>query len=176
MKGQDFYKVCIECPDSCCRYAKPPISDRREKIIQDYIKNKNLRLNNPFTRNEYTYPREDADGYCIFYYKETKKCMVHNVKPETCVAGPITFDVNFERKEIELYLKISEICPLAGLMGLEKKIFKEHMNNAKKEIFRLIKELPLKELEAILQIEEPETFRICAFRILDDQILEISIK
>jgi hypothetical protein len=108
----------------------------------------------------YTFPREDAEGYCVFYDKQTRKCKVHPVKPETCVAGPITFDINKQTQKIEWYLKMEKICPLAGILHKNGEILKKHLESAKKEIFRLVHGLDPEALRAILKIEEPETFKI----------------
>lgn len=109
---------------------------------------------------DYVFPREDEEGYCVFHEKETKKCIIHPVKPETCVAGPITFDVNPKTGKIEWYLKMEKICPLAGKLYRNTKMLETHLKSAKKEILRLIRQLDAKALNAILKIEEPETFKI----------------
>jgi hypothetical protein len=82
------------------------------------------------------------------------------VKPETCVAGPITFDINTKTQKIEWHLKKRTICPLAGRLYADKERLKKHQVLAKKEIRRLVKELDTKALRAILKIEEPETFKV----------------
>jgi len=82
------------------------------------------------------------------------------VKPETCVAGPITFDINKETEKIEWFIKMEKICPLAGLVFEDKDLLKSHVRSAKREIKRLIKELDSDALTAILKKDEPETFKI----------------
>lgn len=103
---------------------------------------------------------EDHEGYCIFYDRAAKKCRIHPVKPETCVAGPVTFDINKNSGKIEWYLKFEEICPLAGVMYRDKNALREHLQTAKREIMRLVRELPAEALRTILKREEPETFKI----------------
>jgi Fe-S-cluster containining protein len=117
-------------------------------------------IQNPFTQTMYTFPREDTEGYCIFYDKQTRKCKIHPVKPETCVAGPITFDINKQTQKIEWYLKMEKICPLAGILHKNGEILRKHLESAKKEILRLVYGLEPEALRAILKIEEPETFKI----------------
>ena len=113
-----------------------------------------------FVQSAYTYPREDKDGYCDFYNRNTRKCRIHVVKPETCVAGPITFDIDKKTKRIEWYLKTSEVCPLAGVLYENKRALTKHLKLAKKEILRLVQKLDPEALQGILRVEEPNTFKI----------------
>ena len=86
--------------------------------------------------------------------------MVHSVKPETCRAGPITFDINFRTKKVEYFLKKSEICAYAGELFKNKPALNDHFEVAKKEILRLIKELTADELRELTKIDEPQTFKV----------------
>jgi Fe-S-cluster containining protein len=163
LKGKrqsNFFNVCIGCIPSCCHNARPPLTVRRKQIIEAYLKEQGFHVENPFTQTAYVFPREDTEGYCIFYDKKTKKCQIHSVKPETCVAGPITFDINMKNKKIEWHLKMEKICSLAGAIGKDEKTLKKHLESAKREILRLVSELDSESLKAILRIEEPETFKI----------------
>lgn len=159
-RQNDFFNICSACKINCCRDAKPPITEKREKIILEYLKTHSINIENPFVHAEYTFPREDADGYCIFYDIATRKCIVHPVKPETCVAGPITFDINAKTGKIEWYLKMEKICPLAGAMYKDGAMLQKHFEVARKEILRLIRELSPKALKTILKRDEPDTFKI----------------
>lgn len=159
-RQKDFFYVCGKCSIDCCRDAKPPITPRREEAIIAYLEKRGIRVEQPFIHAEYTFPREDAAGYCIFYDKGSRKCLVHPVKPETCVAGPVTFDLNKASRKIEWYLKTEEVCPLAGVMLRDTKLLKEHLETAKEEILRLIRELKPEALRSILKREEPDTFKI----------------
>jgi len=85
---------------------------------------------------------------------------VHPVKPETCVSGPITFDVNFKTIKIEWFLKKDSLCAFAGVLYKNQAAFKDHFEVAKKQITQLIEELSADELRAIVKIEEPQTFKI----------------
>jgi hypothetical protein len=82
------------------------------------------------------------------------------VKPETCVAGPITFDINIDKGRIEWFIKMEKICPLAGLVYRDKKLLSKHLENAKREILQLVDQMPTQELQAVLTKDEPETFKI----------------
>ena len=85
---------------------------------------------------------------------------MHPVKPETCTAGPITFNINFSTKKVEWFLKKSEICAYAGELYNDKAAFKDHFEVAKKKITQLIKELEADELRTLMTIEEPQTFMV----------------
>lgn len=160
-KGTTYsYDVCSECKIVCCQYAKPPVSESRKKILKEYLKKQKINVEKPFSKESYSYPSVDEQVLCIFNSKETKKCLVHSVKPETCRAGPITFDINFKTKKVEYFLKKSEICAYAGELFKNKAAFNDHFEVAKKEIIRLIKELDADELRVLMKIEEPQTFKV----------------
>jgi Fe-S-cluster containining protein len=160
-KGTTYsYDVCGKCKIICCRDAKPPVSESRKKIIKEYMEKQKINIGKPFTKETYSYPSVDETLLCKFNSKETKKCMVHSVKPETCRAGPITFDINFKTKKVEWFLKKSEICAYAGELYKNKAAFDDHFEVAKKEIMRLIRELDADELRVLMKIEEPQTFKV----------------
>lgn len=154
------FDVCCQCKSSCCQDAKPPLTEKRKKIIEAYLKKQKTSVQNPFVRGPYSYPAVDEQVYCRLFDKKTEKCKVHPIKPETCVAGPITFDINFSTKKMEWFLKKSEICAYAGALYKDKAAFNEHFSVAKKQITALIKELDADELRAIVKIEEPQTFKV----------------
>jgi len=154
------FEVCRRCKTICCQDAKPPLTLKRQKIIENYLKNQNLRIEKPLSHQRYSFPAVDKSGFCLFYDKKTGKCIVHPVKPETCRAGPVTFDINFQTGKVEWYLKKSEICALAGTLYGNAASFKEHFKIAREEIIRLICELDSEALRTILKIEEPKTFKI----------------
>jgi Fe-S-cluster containining protein len=159
-KENDFFNVCSQCRTSCCINARPPLTAKRMKIIERHVKERKIPLEKPFMQMSYTFPREDAENYCIFNDRRTGKCLIHAVKPETCVAGPITFDINTKTQKIEWHLKKETICPLAGRLYADKERLGKHRSLAKAEILRLVKELDAEALKTILKIEEPETFKI----------------
>jgi Fe-S-cluster containining protein len=159
-RQSDFFNVCKDCTDSCCRNARPPISSKREKTIKAYLKKHKILIEKPFVRVKYLFPREDAEGYCAFYDKASMRCIVHPVKPETCVAGPVTFDINIPNRKIEWFLKKDSICALAGKLRKNEKMFKKHFESAKKEILNLVCALDPEALQAILKIAESETCKI----------------
>jgi uncharacterized protein len=160
-KGTTYsYDVCIDCKNICCQDAKPPVSESRIKIIKEYLQKQKVKVETPFTKKNYSYLSVDETLLCKFNNKETQKCIIHSVKPETCRAGPITFDINFKTKKVGYFLKKSEICAYAGELYKSKSAFKDHFEVAKEEIMRLIKELDADELRVLMKIEEPETFKV----------------
>jgi uncharacterized protein len=154
------FNVCSQCGSICCQDAKPPLSEKRKKIIQERLQKHKINLKAPFTIQNYSYPSVDKELYCLLFNKKTGKCIVHPIKPETCVAGPITFDINFRTKKVEWFLKKSEICAYAGALFNDKIGFSKHFEAAKKQIKNLINELSAEELQAIVKIDEPQTFKI----------------
>ena len=112
------------------------------------------------SKENYSYPSVDMSAYCVLFNKKTGKCSVHRVKPETCVSGPITFDINFGTKKVEWFLKKVDLCAFAGILYNDKTAFKNHFEVAKKELTQLICQIDADELLAIVKIAEPRTFKI----------------
>jgi Fe-S-cluster containining protein len=158
----DFFDTCSRCTTrfSCCLSTNPPITEKRRRVIEAYLKKKESTIVNAFVQTEYVFPKVRADGYCIFHDTKTRKCLIHPVKPETCVAGPVTFDINKKTEKIEWHLKTRKACPLAGELHENEPMLIKHLESAKKEILRLAIELDSNALKTILKIEEPETFKI----------------
>jgi Fe-S-cluster containining protein len=144
----------------CCQGANPPLSENRKKIITDYLLKNHVAISGLFVEDEYSHPSADSEEYCAFFNKKTGKCSVHPVKPETCVAGPITFDINLKTKKVEWFLKKANICAFAQKLFEDKDRFNEHLKAAQPELMRLISELDRKALGAIMKIPEPETFKV----------------
>jgi len=155
------FDVCSQCKATCCQDAKPPLSSNRKKIISEHLKKHKIPIEKPYTTEAYCYPSVDRNTICVFNDKKTKKCMVHSVKPETCVAGPITFDINLRKGIVEFFLKKPEICAYAGVLFKDKPALREHYTGAREQIIELIKQLNAEELLAIMKIDEPQTFKFC---------------
>jgi len=169
-RQENFFELCKLCKGSCCKEARPPLTLQRKRLIEQFLKEEKIPVENPlFEDSAYSFPREDNEKYCFFYDKGTEKCKIHPVKPETCVAGPITFDINEQSGKVEWYLKKETICPLAGRLYKNRDMFKKHFESAKREILHLLRELDSQALKAIIKIEEPETFKI------DEETLEACI-
>jgi Fe-S-cluster containining protein len=129
-------------------------------IVQAYLKTNNIAIEKPFEKNVYSFPRETEGKDCVFLNKDNKKCRIHSVKPETCVAGPVTFDINLKTGRIEWFLKTEKICPLVGALYRDKNVLNSHLECARKELLKLVHDLDAEALRAILKIEEPDTFKI----------------
>ena len=161
-KGTTYsFDVCSQCKSICCQDAKPPLTSKRKKIIEEYLRKNNIKIAEPFAKGDYSYPAVDQDVYCRLFNKKTGKCMVHPVKPETCVAGPITFEINFDTKRLSFYLKKEEICAYAGCLFKDKPALLAHLEVARKQINDLIEQLSAEELRALMKIDEPQTFKLC---------------
>lgn len=158
-KNCDF-DVCYECTLSCCQDAKPPLTKERMRIIEEYLKNHGRVADNVFVHSDYSFPTVDSDEFCVFYDKRTKRCQIHMVKPETCRAGPITFDINRRTKKIEWFLKTRELCLFAGKLFDTPEKLAQHLEVAKKDIMTLICNLDSEALRTILARDEPQTFKI----------------
>jgi len=157
----DFFKVCGECPHyGCCVRSRPPLTKKRMQAINSYLTKNRIEIENAFEQEAYAYPRVKLDGHCVFFDNDAKKCRIHPVKPETCVAGPITFDINKMTQKIEWFLKKDSICPLAANLYKKPDVYKKHMISAKRELERLILELDAEALRAVLTVEEPETYKV----------------
>lgn len=166
-RQSNFFDVCSKCKTNydCCHGTRPPITKERRRIIEEYLKREKIPIVDAFVEEEYVFPRENKEGYCVFHNMKTRKCVVHTVKPETCVTGPITFDKNKKTGKIEYYIKKETICPLAAVVYKDRKMLRRHLESAKKEIGRLVNKLDSEALNSILKKDEPETFRIGEDRI-----------
>ncbi len=153
------FNVCSQCRSICCQDAKPPLTANRKNMLKTYIEQQKINLKDVFTTEDYTHPATDKQLYCLLFNKQTGKCMVHPVKPETCVAGPVTFNINFCTKKVEWFLKTKELCAYAGVLYNNKVDFQEHLEVAKKQIMTLIGQLSADELRALMKIDEPQTFK-----------------
>ncbi len=171
-RQSEFISTCGNCKTgwSCCHETRPPIIKRRREIIEAYLKKKGFAIDRAFVDEEYTFPAEQRDGYCVFRDSKSGKCMVHEVKPETCVAGPVTFDINLRTGKIEWFLKFESLCQLAGALSRDNDSLQKHVRSAKRELLKLVDGLASTELKAILKKDEPETFKF-AEDSLDKSVL-----
>ena len=154
------FDVCSKCELICCKDANPPLTLNRKEILNKYIKEQSIPFTSPFVDEEYSHPIADENGFCTFYDKGTRKCRVHPVKPETCRAGPVTFDINLKTRKVDFYLKTAELCAFAGVLYEDKAGLMKHLEAAKEEILQLILNLDADALKNILNIPEPQTFKI----------------
>jgi hypothetical protein len=86
------------------------------------------------------------------------RCSIHSIRPETCRAGPFTFDVKGD--VIEIFLKYEAICPVVRLIREVPDAYEYQFALAKKSITHLVLNLTEGELAAICRIEEPDTEKV----------------
>ncbi len=143
--------VCVRCGGQCCIGSRPPLSERcYHRMLAKGVPD------DAFERNGYRHIRTRADGSCLF--RDNGKCGIHTIKPETCRAGPFTFDVRGDR--IDIFLKLRKICPLVGLLEDVPEAYDQQYATAVRIITRLVSNLTDEELAAICRIEEPDTEKI----------------
>jgi len=143
-------RVCSECElgGGCCIEARPPLTEARIKILLANGVNKEQ-----IEFGKYKRLKVKPDGFCVLF--ENGGCGVHSFKPETCVAGPFTFDLS--GSILQIYIKKKSICPLAGLLKENREIYNQYFDLAVSKIVDLVNALPKEELAEILRIDEPET-------------------
>ncbi len=139
---------------------RPPLTLERRQKIREFVEANGMALENLFENRGYVFPREGEGGHCIFLDESSKMCKIHPVKPETCVAGPVTFNINARTGKIEWFLKTDKICQLAVPLHKNRTEYKKHMRSAKKEILRLLHGLDADSLRAVLAVEEPDTVKV----------------
>jgi Fe-S-cluster containining protein len=159
-RQEDFIETCERCHGKCCYEARPPLTRNRIKLILRHLDERNSDAGFSVHAGRYSHPEELGDGYCVLFDRASGLCRVHPTKPETCAAGPVTFDIDWRRGVIEWYLKQEKICPLAGTMARDNVALTRHLESAKQEILRLVDELEISELLAVLEVEEDDTFKI----------------
>ena len=143
--------ICMRCGGRCCTGAHPPLSEHcYRRLVAEGIPE------DSFEWRGYHAVRARGDGTCIFC--AGNRCRIHAIKPETCRAGPFTFDVNDD--VIGIFLKHESICPVVGLLNAVPEAYEHQFMTAKKSIVSLVAHLTDEELEAICRIEEPETEKV----------------
>lgn len=100
------------------------------------------------------YRRLKLHGHaCILF--TGNRCRYHGIKPETCRAGPFTFDM--EEGAIALYLKTENACPLVRMLKDDADAFRQQYETAVQNIRNIVANLPEDELAAVCRVDEPET-------------------
>lgn len=140
--------ICAECGGRCCHEAHPPLSPARMEEFRA--------RGVPLSVAEfagYTRMKSHDDGMCILC--RSGKCRVHAFKPETCVAGPFTFEV--QDHTLRLFLKHESVCPLVPYLKADEIAYASQFRMAVRSLTALVRSLPAHELDAINRIPEPET-------------------
>ena len=146
-----FSRICDACGGRCCYGAHPPLTPQRIRIIEDQRVPAD-----PIECEDYSRLRVREDGFCILM--DGKRCRVHAVKPETCAAGPFTFDIR--EGMLEIYLKKEPICPMVRYLKQDPEAYQRQLLLAVENISRLVRLLPPEQMAAILSIDEPETEKV----------------
>ena len=143
-------KACGECQlvGGCCIDARPPLSQQRIDILL-----KNGISQDAIEFAGYKRLRLKPDGFCVLFCDG--KCSIHSIKPETCVAGPFTFDIKGEI--LQIFLKKDSICPMVRFLKENRKAYDQLFDVSVTKILDLVFAIPSSEMAEILKIEEPET-------------------
>jgi Fe-S-cluster containining protein len=145
-------EICMKCSDYyCCDGACPPISENRYNLLI-----KNGVSPDYFEFKGYRRLKIKKDNKCIFFCDG--KCSIHNIKPETCQAGPLTFDIMGDK--IEIFLKYESICPVVHLLKEDPEAYNQQYLHAIEQISSLVYCLPENELSVICRIDEPLTEKV----------------
>ena len=153
-------KACGECllSGGCCFEARPPLTKERiDTLLANGVSPEQVEFEG------YHRLRLKPDGFCVLF--EGGRCSLHSIKPETCVAGPFTFDM--KGSILQIFLKKESICPMVRLLKENKEIYDGLFEVSVEKIVDLVMALPGTELEEILKIEEPETELVAEIRLKD---------
>ncbi|MDD5257184.1 MAG: YkgJ family cysteine cluster protein [Methanothrix soehngenii] len=157
---QALSRACDDChlAGGCCFEARPPLSQKRIDMLMEngvsadaieFVGYKRLRLR--------------QDGFCVLF--RDGKCSIHDIKPETCVAGPFTFDI--EDDMLQIFLKRESICPMVRFLRANRKAYDALFETSVEKIMDLIRSVPEEEMAQILQIDEPQTDLVAEIRLED---------
>jgi len=128
--------------------AMPPLTEKRiDILLANGVSRDNIEIKG------YKRLRLKPDGFCVLF--QDGKCSVHSVKPETCVAGPFTFDV--KGRILQIFLKKPSICPMVKVLKKDLKAYESLFELSVSKIVELVNDLPPEELLEIVKIDEPET-------------------
>lgn len=153
-------RACDRCSlkGGCCRDARPPLTKERIDILMAAGVSEDA-----IEFAGYSRLKVGPDGYCVLF--KDKRCSVHSIKPETCVAGPFTFDM--KESTLQIFLKRPEICPMVDLLRGDREIYEWLLEVAINSIVDLVRALPGEELEEVLKIEEPLTDLVAEIGLTD---------
>lgn len=141
----------MRCGGHCCIDAHPPVSRSCSQRLTSAGLSPDL-----FEDVGYRRLKSKDNGTCIL--SRDGKCVIHAIKPETCRAGPFTFDVKGD--VIEIYLKLPHICPLVTLLKETPEAYRLQYDLAVKNITHLVRNLTQAEIDAICRIDEPDTEKV----------------
>lgn len=152
-------QACNECHlFDCCFEARPPLSQERIDILL-----KNGVSANAVEFAGYKRLRLKPDGFCVLF--QDGRCSIHSIKPETCVAGPFTFDM--KGNTLQIFIKRESICPMVRILKANRKAFDALFEASVERIIELVNKVPAEEMAEILKIGEPETDLVAEIRLKD---------
>jgi hypothetical protein len=153
-------QACNECHlvGGCCFDARPPLSQERIDILL-----KNGVSADAVEFAGYKRLRLKPDGFCVLF--QDGKCSIHSIKPETCVAGPFTFDM--KGNILQIFIKRESICPMVRFLKANRKAFDGLFEASVERIMELVDKVPPPEMAEILKIDEPETDLVAEIKLKD---------
>lgn len=153
-------RSCGEChlQGGCCFEARPPLSQERIDILR-----RSGVQEDAIEFEGYWRLRLKPDGFCILF--EDGKCSIHSIKPETCVAGPFTFDM--KERMLQIFLKRESICPMVRFLKADRKAYDGLFESSVAMIMHLVQSIPAAEMAEILKIDEPETDLVAEIALSD---------
>lgn len=153
-------QACNECHlvGGCCFDARPPLSQERIDILL-----KNGVSEDAVEFAGYKRLRLKPDGFCVLF--QDGKCSIHAIKPETCVAGPFTFDM--KGNILQIFIKRESICPMVRFLKANRKAFDGLFEVSVERIMELVDKVPPLEMAEILKIDEPETDLVAEIKLKD---------
>ncbi|HEX7444852.1 MAG TPA: YkgJ family cysteine cluster protein [Methanothrix sp.] len=157
---ESLSQACNECHlvGGCCFDARPPLSQERIDILL-----KNGVSADAVEFAGYKRLRLKPDGFCVLF--QDGKCSIHSIKPETCVAGPFTFDI--KENVLQIFIKRESICPMVRFLKANRKAFDGLFETSVERIMELVNSVPPLEMAEILKIDEPETDLVAEIRLKD---------
>ncbi len=140
--------ICMRCGGRCCTDdTQPPLTDScYRRLVSAGV--------SPDSFETDGYRRLKLNGRACILFRDGK-CSCHAIKPETCRAGPFTFDVRGD--SIGIYLKTERICPLVRILKEDPDAYRQQYAHAATNIRYLVQALSEDELAAICRVDEPDT-------------------
>ena len=142
----------------CCFEARPPLCRERMDILR-----RNGVPDEAMEFEGYWRLRARPDGYCVLFVDGM--CSIHSIKPETCVAGPFTFDI--KGGMLQIFLKREAICPMVRFLKSSPRAYQAMFETAVAMITHLARSIPAAEMAEILKIDEPETDLVAEIALED---------
>jgi Fe-S-cluster containining protein len=151
-------RACGQCQlhGGCCFEARPPLTQKRiDILLAEGVSPESIEFEG------YRRLKVKPDGFCVLF--QGGRCSIHPIKPETCVAGPFTFDM--KGSILQIFLKRERICPMVAYLKENREVYDGLFESAVEKVVDLVNAMPAEELAEILKIEEPETDLVAEIRL-----------